>query len=226
MEVLGKSVSDRVAELLAESGVELEAGVAPVRFDQGRLVCERSTDVRADEVVALPGLSVPEVPGIPQGRYGFIGCDAEMRVDGLDLVWAAGDSTWFPIKQGGLAAQQAEVAAAGILRAGGADTEVPPFRPILRGALITGGQPQFIRAPAGFQLIPHALWVFPGAQLTLGDKPIAVQNLFKTAFIRSSRAGMIPTLFRSLLLVSTVRLLSREAPCRRYASAPTHCPIR
>ncbi len=149
MEVLGKSVSDRVAELLDDRGVRLEAGAAPVRFDQGRLVCERGKDIPADEVVALPGLSVPEIPGVPQGRHGFIGCDAEMRVDGLDRVWAAGDSTWFPVKQGGLAAQQAEVAAAGILAAAGADIEAPPFRPILRGALITGGQPQFIRAEIG-----------------------------------------------------------------------------
>ena len=149
MEVLGEAVSSRVAELLAERGVELEAGVGVVRFDQGRLVCERGKEFRADEVVALPGLSVPEIPGVPQGRYGFIGCDAEMRVDGLDRVWVAGDSTWFPIKQGGLAAQQAEVAAAGILRAAGADIEPPPLRPVLRGALITGGQPQFIRAEIG-----------------------------------------------------------------------------
>ena len=149
MEVLGESVSSRVAELLAERGVELEAGTGVVRFDQGRLICERGKELRADEVVALPGLSVPEIPGIPQGRHGFIGCDAEMAVDGLDRVWAAGDSTWFPIKQGGLAAQQAEVAAACILRAGGADIEPPPLRPILRGALITGGQPQFIRAEIG-----------------------------------------------------------------------------
>ncbi|MFN8112416.1 MAG: FAD-dependent oxidoreductase [Solirubrobacterales bacterium] len=149
MEVLGDGVSSRVAELLAERGVGLEAGVGVVRFDQGRLVCERGKELRADEVVALPGLSVPEIPGVPQGRHGFIGCDAEMRVDGLDRVWAAGDSTWFPIKQGGLAAQQAEVAAAGILQAAGADIEPPPLRPVLRGALITGGQPQFIRAELG-----------------------------------------------------------------------------
>ena len=162
MEVLGESVSARVAELLAERGVELEAGVRVVRFDQGRLVCEGDKVLRADGVVALPGLSVPEISGIPQGRHGFIGCDAEMRVDGLDRVWVAGDSTWFPIKQGGLAAQQAEVAAACILRAAGADIEPPSLRPVLRGALVTGGQPQFIRAEIGAEsdavLTTSPLW--------------------------------------------------------------------
>ena len=130
VEVFGDAVSSHIATLLAERGVDLVPAVGVVRFDQGRLVCEGGTELRVDEVVSLPGLSVPEFPGVPQGRHGFIGCDAEMRVDGLERVWAAGDSTWFPIKQGGLAAQQAEIAAAGILRAAGAEIDVPPFRPV------------------------------------------------------------------------------------------------
>lgn len=162
LEVLGPNVSKRVAELLDESGIGLTTGAGVLRFDQGRLSCEGGNDVRADEVVALPGLSVPEVPGVSQGRHGFIGCDAEMRADGLDRVWVAGDSSWFPIKQGGLAAQQAEISAAGILRAAGADVELPPFRPIVRGALITGKQPQFMRVEigedAGAALTTSPLW--------------------------------------------------------------------
>lgn len=35
------------------------------------------------------------------------------------------------------------------------------------------------------------------AYLTTGDKPTAVQNLFKTTFIRSCRAGIMPTLSRA-----------------------------
>lgn len=162
LEVLGPKVSGQVAELLEDRGIEVVAGTGVVRFDRGRLVCEGGRDIRFDEVVALPGLDVPEMPGVPQGRHGFIGCDAEMRVDGLDHVWAAGDSTWFPVKQGGLAAQQAEVAAAGILAAAGAEVVVPPFRPIVRGALITGGRPRFMRVPlggdAGVALTSSPLW--------------------------------------------------------------------
>ncbi len=162
LEGLGAAISDRVAEILDERGVELVTGADVIRFDQGRLVCEGGRDLRADEVVALPGLTVPEIPGVPQGRHGFIGCDAEMRVDGLERVWAAGDSTWFPIKQGGLAAQQAEIAAAGIVRESGGDVEVPPFRPVIRGALITGREPQFMRvevgAEAGAALTSSPLW--------------------------------------------------------------------
>nr|MBO2510794.1 hypothetical protein [Gammaproteobacteria bacterium] len=64
---------------------------------------------------------------------------------------------------------------------------------------------------------------------------MTVHNLFKTAFIRSSRAGIMPTLFPNTMIrpravgrrcascrrsVSSARP-GREDPCRRYASAPT-----
>jgi sulfide:quinone oxidoreductase len=64
----------------------------------------------------------------------------------LDDVFAAGDVTAFPVKQGGLAAQQAEAAAATIAAATGADVQPRPFRPVLRGLVLTGGSPQYLRA--------------------------------------------------------------------------------
>ena len=70
-----------------------------------------------------------------------------MRVIGLESVWAAGDVTWFPVKQGGLAAQQADVAARSIAAAAGAHVPIEPFHPVLRAALITGDAPEFLRSP-------------------------------------------------------------------------------
>ena len=47
--------------------------------------------------------------GVPsEPNFGFIPVDHHGRVDGLDGVYAAGDATNFPIKQGGLATQQHE----------------------------------------------------------------------------------------------------------------------
>ncbi|PWB30603.1 hypothetical protein DCO48_19890 [Pseudomonas sp. SDI] len=46
-----------------------------------------------------------------------------------------------------------------------------------------------------------------------------VQILSKSTFIRSPRAGIMPTLFRTLM----IRPHNRELLCRRYASAHTHC---
>ncbi|MGR3886948.1 hypothetical protein FW764_08245 [Pseudomonas sp. 1152_12] len=54
---------------------------------------------------------------------------------------------------------------------------------------------------------------------TGGDKEITVQILSNSAFIQSSRAGIMPTLFRTLM----IRPHNREVLCRRYASAHTHC---
>ena len=50
-------------------------------------------------------------------------------------VFAAGDATDFPVKQGGLGTQQADVAAAGIAALAG-DHEPERFDPVLRGVLL------------------------------------------------------------------------------------------
>ncbi len=58
------------------------------------------------------------------------------RLPRLDDVFAAGDATTFPIKQGGLAAQQADAVAEAIAASVGADIDPQPFRPVLRGVLL------------------------------------------------------------------------------------------
>ena len=77
---------------------------------------------------------------------GFIGTDAHGRVAGLEGVFAAGDATSFPVKQGGLAAQQADAVAETIAASVGVDIDPQPFRPILRGVLLTGGPPRYLQA--------------------------------------------------------------------------------
>ena len=67
---------------------------------------------------------------------------------GLDDVYAAGDITDFATKQGGLATQQADAAAEAIAAAAGADLTPKPFRPVLRGILLTGSGQRYIRRGA------------------------------------------------------------------------------
>jgi sulfide:quinone oxidoreductase len=81
----------------------------------------------------------------------------------LDGVFAAGDGTSFPIKQGGLAAQQADAAAEAIAAAAGAEVEQRGFHPVLRGILLTDSGPKWLRANVGgagatSELAEHALW--------------------------------------------------------------------
>ena len=99
-----------------------------------------------DRIVTVPRLVGPRLRGIPCGRDGFIHTDAHGRLAGLDGVFAAGDATAFPIKQGGLAAQQADAVAEAIAASVGVDIDPQPFRPILRGVLLTGGAPRYLRA--------------------------------------------------------------------------------
>jgi hypothetical protein len=67
-------------------------------------------------------------------------------VPGAPGVYAAGDATAFPIKQGGLATQQADAVAAALAADLGALPATPPFSPVLRGLLLTGGAPLYLRA--------------------------------------------------------------------------------
>ena len=62
-------------------------------------------------------------------RSGFLPTDEHGRVGGTVGVYAAGDATSFPIKQGGIAAQQADAVAECIAAGAGAPLETTPFRP-------------------------------------------------------------------------------------------------
>jgi sulfide:quinone oxidoreductase len=102
--------------------------------------------VAADRVVALPALEGPRLPGVPHDAAGFIPVDPHGRVEGLAGVYAAGDATTFPVKQGGIAAQQADAVAESIAALAGAPVTPTPFRPVLRGLLLTGANPVHVRA--------------------------------------------------------------------------------
>ena len=95
----------------------------------GELLLVADGIVVADRVVALPRLQGPRIGGVPQTFEGFIPVDPHGRVTGMSDVYAAGDITTFPVKQGGIAAQQAEAAAEAIAAAAGADVTPRPFRP-------------------------------------------------------------------------------------------------
>lgn len=149
LEMFGSKGSESVAELLAEAGIELRTRSAPSAFNQGQLSLAGGDAIDADVVVAMPRLEVAPLAGVPQGPHGFIGTDAYMRVEGLSSVWAAGDATWFPVKQGGIAAQQADVAAGSIAALIDPQYEPAPLRPVLRGALLTGSGPRYLRTEVG-----------------------------------------------------------------------------
>jgi sulfide:quinone oxidoreductase len=60
------------------------------------------------------------------------------------------------LKQGGLAAQQADVAAAAIAARAGEAVKVAPYEPVLRGLLLTGGEPEFLEKLPGAPPLSHS----------------------------------------------------------------------
>ena len=102
--------------------------------------------VPADRVVALPRLRGRPIEGVPHDADGFIEVDPLGQVHGLDDLYAAGDVTAGSIKQGGVATQQADTVAAAIAARFGAAVQPEPFRPVLRGTLLTGDGARYMRS--------------------------------------------------------------------------------
>lgn len=142
--LFGPRVSTRVRQLLSAAGIRLRTSVDPIVAQPGRVFLAHGAAVAADRTVAVARLLVPPIPGLPQGPGGFIATDPYGRVDGARHVYAAGDATWFPVKQGGIAAQQADAAASAIAHDSGLPVEPEPFQPALRGILLTGGRPEVL----------------------------------------------------------------------------------
>ncbi|MCZ7589813.1 MAG: CBS domain-containing protein [Gaiella sp.] len=145
LQLFGRSASDAVGALLDEAGVTFAGGVYPVDHRENTLLDLAGGEVHAERVVAPPRLRGQRIHGIPQTVERFLDADEHCGVRGADAVFAAGDITSFPIKQGGIAAQQAVAAAEAIAVLAGASLVPHPFRPVLRGLLLTGGDPQYLR---------------------------------------------------------------------------------
>jgi sulfide:quinone oxidoreductase len=145
--IFGPNVSDAMRQMLEDAGVRLHLSSHGAMTHEGRLdISPGERHLEVDRVVTEPRLSGPIVRGLPFGADRFIPTDAHGRVPGLEDVFAAGDATAFPVKHGGLAADQADAIAEMIAASIGAGLEPKPFRPVLRGLLLTGGAPRFLLA--------------------------------------------------------------------------------
>jgi sulfide:quinone oxidoreductase len=143
--IFGRTASEEVDRVLNAAGIVVVTSthVADVH---GGVVADRSGAalVRADRVVTLPRLEGPHLAGLPADPNGFLPVDDHGAVRGTDGVFAAGDGTSFPIKQGGIAAQMADAAARMIAERAGATVLPAPFRPMLRAKLLTGSGAKFL----------------------------------------------------------------------------------
>ena len=161
----GSGVGEGLSGLLAENRIEVITSAYCEIPRAGQIeITPGGRRVEADRVVALPELDGPSVPGLPSDEDGFIPIDAHCRVRGLEHEYAAGDATAFAVKLGGIAAQQADIAARAIAAAAGAAVQ--------DGGIPAHGQR---RAADRWQAALHPRRDHRRARLQLGDErgPVA-----------------------------------------------------
>lgn len=163
--IFGQRPSDDVHELLEQAGIALHCSVHPEVSHKGTVALRPGgEEIECDRVVTLPRLRGHAFKSLPHDENGFLPIDTHGRVSGVEDVYAAGDGTNFPVKQGGIACQQADAVAEVIAKSAGASLEPRSFRPVLRGQLITGRESRFMRTDLSgreghvAQTSPETLW--------------------------------------------------------------------
>jgi sulfide:quinone oxidoreductase len=163
LEAFGVAGSAAVRSDLDDAGVTVQTGAYVEEEDHGFKVEPGGHSLEARRVVALPQAEGPGLGGLPADEQGFIRVDRHGKVLGAEREWAAGDAIAFPVKQGGLAAQEADAAAESIAALAGADVTPQSFHPVLRGVLLTGRGREWLRHDIGGgggegASARHALW--------------------------------------------------------------------
>ncbi|MFP5363040.1 MAG: FAD-dependent oxidoreductase [Thermoleophilia bacterium] len=163
LELFGAAAADAVVPLLDALGVQRTMRAQPRDVVPGGLRIADGELIAADHVVTLADIVARPVAGLPGDRAGFIPADLHGAVPGHSGVYAAGEATSYPLRQGGLATQQADAVAAAIAAETGAGSAAAPFDPVLRGRLLTSGAPLYLQArPSGQSLAStSALWSPP-----------------------------------------------------------------
>ena len=166
--IFGSTASSALADVLAKANIKtIYSAYAEVPRSGEIVINPGDRHLHVDRVIALPELYGPSVRGIPLSEHGFIRTDRFGRVADLKDVYAAGDAIDFPIKHGGLGSQQADVVAQSIAALSGADVTPEPFKPVIRGMLLTGEKPLYLTAEItggqGFssQITDEATWSPP-----------------------------------------------------------------
>ena len=233
--LFGSVAGEAVRQMLEARRIALWTGVRPLGVSDGLLDTEPGPPLRADAVISVPALAGPDLVGLPAAAHGFIPVDPHGRVAGVPDVYAAGDATAFPVKQGGLATQQADAVAEAVAADLGIIADPAPFRPVLRGLLLTGGAPLYLRAELAGEREPtartlrgqvsgRALWWPPGkvagrylAPYLADARPVDLGS--ETLRDRAPAAGTSPTADRDEAYQLALLLAEQDAEMGDYRQA-------
>ena len=145
--IFGAPASSAVAELLEQAHVKtIHSAYAEVPRAGEIVINPGERRLQVSRVVALPELYGPGVRGVPLSEHGFYRVDVHGELVDAEHIYAAGDATEFPIKFGGIAAQQADAIAEAIAARAGAPVTPQPFHPVIQGILLTGDKPRYLTA--------------------------------------------------------------------------------
>ncbi len=163
LQAFGPAASHAVRDLLSDRGIELATGADVPRDVRDGVELGRLGRVRPDRIVTLPRLVGHPPAGLAVDADGFVPVDEHGAADGATAVYVVGDAAAHPVKQGGLAAQQAGVAAEAIAASLGAPVlQHPPEEPVLRAILVTGVTAAYLREGGA-----------PGARVAYATSPSA-----------------------------------------------------
>jgi len=169
--IFGGATIDEVSSLLAEHRVRVRTGTYAVGYEDRRIELAPRGTLHADRVVTVPRLEGVRILGLPQDEEGFVDVGPDGGIPGLPGVYAAGDITRFPVRHGGIAAQQADIVAESIAAHAGAHVTRHRFHPVLHAVLLTGGGVRFLRGDLtrgrgdGGWVATDPLW-WPPAKIT------------------------------------------------------------
>ena len=145
--IFGEAASSAVEQRLASAKISVFTSAYAEIPAAGEIVIGPGERVlSAQRIVALPELYGPPIRGLPSAEHGFLRTDEHGRLHEVGPVYAAGDASDFPIKHGGLASQQADAAAESIAALAGAALTPEPFKPVIKGMLLTDSKPLYLSA--------------------------------------------------------------------------------
>jgi sulfide:quinone oxidoreductase len=145
--IFGQTASSAVAELLEQAHIKtIQSAYAEVPRAGEVVINPGERHLKVSRVVALPELYGPGVRGVPLSEHGFYRTDIRGELVDAEHIYAAGDATEFPVKFGGIAAQQADAIAEVIAARAGAAVTPEPFHPVIHGILLTGDKPRYLTA--------------------------------------------------------------------------------
>ena len=125
----------------------------PRAFAPGGLRLASGQTLEVDQMVALPKLEGPRLPGLPADDSGFIQIDDYARVVGLDNVYAAGDAYRSRSSREASLPSRPTRLSRRSLRASARASSHHRSEPLLRGMLLTGIAPTYLRAAVGGEVV-------------------------------------------------------------------------